>query len=61
MQFTDTTTGHSEQLRQFYQDYVNELWIPSHLTPTQAEEFALDHFRRWMISAVEMLGVEATA
>ena len=26
--------------------YVNQLWVPTHLTPDQAREFVLDQFKR---------------
>ena len=46
-------------LRQICEDFVNNLWVPSHYLPEQAEEFALDQFRRAVAAELEMLEVTA--
>ena len=58
MQFNVTTEGNDE-IRRLCQEHVNGLWVPDHLTPAQAEEFALDHFKRWLAAQMELLKVEA--
>lgn len=37
--------------------YINHLWIPTHLTPDQACEFVLDHFKRAVSGELELLEV----
>lgn len=39
--------------------HANGIWIPDHLDPQQAEEFALDHFRRTVLNDHDMLVVKA--
>jgi hypothetical protein len=38
--------------------YVNQLWVPTHLTPDQAREYVLDHFKRAVAADLEMLEVQ---
>jgi hypothetical protein len=57
-QFTITTAGSNQlNFRQLCEEVVNSLLIPSHLTPEQAAAFALDYFRRAVLSELELLEV----
>lgn len=38
--------------------HCNCIWIPEHLNPDQAAEFALDHFRRTILNDLDMLVVK---
>ena len=58
MRFNVTTESGNDTIRQLCEQHVNGLWIPDHLTPQQAEVFALDHFKRWVAGELELLGVE---
>ena len=40
------------------QKHIDGLWIPEHLTPQEAAAFALDHFKRAVVSGLEVLEVE---
>ena len=56
--FTMTTEGRNRlNLRKLCEETINDLWIPSHLTPEQAAEFAMDHFKRTVLSELELLEV----
>jgi hypothetical protein len=52
-QFTVTTA----RWNRFCEETLNDLCIPSHLTPDQAAEFAMDHFKRTLLSELELLEV----
>ena len=63
MPFTFTVTTQSKdrhglQLRDSVQRFCNALRIPDNLTPEQAEEFALDYFRRCINDELVLLAVE---
>jgi hypothetical protein len=59
MKFRVTTEGQNQSgLREFCERYVNDLWMPDHLLPHEAKEFALDHFKRAVMAELEMLVVE---
>jgi hypothetical protein len=60
MRFRVSTEGQNQSgLREFCERYVNDLWMPDHLLPHEAEQFALDHFNRAVIAELEMLVVFA--
>ena len=42
-------------LRQLCEEFVNNLWLPTHLTPEQAADFAADYFRRTVLSELKLL------
>jgi hypothetical protein len=42
-------------LRGLCERYVNVLWLPVHLSPEQAEDYAADNFRRTVLAELEML------
>lgn len=44
-------------LRGLCEMHVHSLWMPAHLLPHEAEEFALDHFKRMVLADLEMLMV----
>ena len=44
-------------LRDLCEWFVNDLWVPSHLTEEQAAAFALDHFRPTLLAELEMIEV----
>lgn len=45
-QFTATNEGQSRLgLRDLCERFVNDLWIPAHLTDEQALDFAVDYFK----------------
>jgi hypothetical protein len=53
-----STEGHARsKLRQFCEDFVNDLWIPAHLSPEQAAEFAMDYFKRTVLMEMKLLAV----
>jgi hypothetical protein len=59
MRFRVTTEGQNQSgLREFCERYVNDLWMPDHLLPHEAKDFALDHFKRAVMAELEMLVVE---
>jgi hypothetical protein len=61
MQFTVTTEGRDNLgLRQLAEDFANQQWVPDHYTPEQATEFALDQFKRTVLSELELLVVSCT-
>ncbi len=43
------------------QRYIDELWVPTHLTPDQAHEFMLDQFKRAVVGELELLEVRRTS
>lgn len=56
--FIVTTEGSNKlNLRQLCEHFINDTWVPTHLTPEQAAEFALDYFRRTVLAELEMLEV----
>lgn len=56
--FTVTTQGRNAlDLRGLCEQYVNGLWLPTHLTPEQAAEYAADYFRRTVLAELKMLVV----
>jgi len=58
--FTVHTEGSDRTgLRALAQGYVDQLWIPTHLTPDQAREFVLDQFKRAIAGEFELLEVRA--
>ena len=60
MRFTVLSEGHDElNLRQTFEEFANNLWIPDHLSEKQAAEFALDCFRRAFLMDLDMLRVVA--
>ena len=46
-------------LRQLCQDYVNDLWLPTHFDDGQAARFALDCFRRTVLGELELVDISA--
>jgi hypothetical protein len=34
---------------------VHDLWIPAHLSPEQAAEFAMDYFKRTILMEMKLL------
>jgi hypothetical protein len=57
--FTVTTEGNNQlNMRQLCEEVVNDLWIPSHLTPEQAAGFAVDYFKRMVQQELKLLEVE---
>ena len=56
--FTVATEGRNTlELRGVCEQYVNALWIPSHLAPDQAAEFAADYFRRTVLGELKLLAL----
>jgi len=55
MRFRVTTLGKSEALRQLAEQHVNDLWIPAHLDDGQAEQFAIEHLRKWIAAELGSL------
>ena len=45
-------------LKELCQRFVDEAWIPAHLSKEQAEEFVLDCFKRTVEGELELLEVE---
>ncbi len=43
----------------FAQRYIDELWIPTHLSSDQARAFVLDQFRRAVAADLELLEVRS--
>ena len=64
---SDSAIGNDREalLRQACEEFINDAWVPSHLTPEQAVHFVLDHFKRTVLSELKLLDVavvdEATA
>ena len=59
MKFRVTTEGQNQLgLRELCERNVNDLWMPDHLLPHEAEQFALDHFKRAVMAELELLVVE---
>ena len=59
MKFRVSTEGQDKLgLRELCEKHVNDLWIPNHLLPHEAVDFALDHFKRMVVGELEMLVVE---
>lgn len=44
----------------FAQRYVDQLWIPTHLSPDQARDFVLDQLKRAVAAEMELLEVRST-
>jgi len=58
MQFHVQSAGRNTLgLKEACARYVNDLWLPDHYTPEQAEASALDQFRRAVLAELEMLDV----
>jgi len=58
--FVVTTEGNNKlNLRTVCEEFVNTLWIPTHLTPELAVKFAVDCFKRTLVSELELLDVSA--
>lgn len=56
--FTVSTEGQNRlNLRKLCEATIDDLWIPNHLTPEQASEFAMDYFKRTVLSELELLEV----
>jgi hypothetical protein len=56
--FTVTTEGRNTlDLRGLCDSFVNNLWIPADMEPDQAANYALDYFRRTVLSELKMLAV----
>ena len=54
--FVVSTEGQNRSnLRQFCEDFVNDLWIPAHLSPEQAAQFAMDYFKRTVQMEMKLL------
>jgi hypothetical protein len=47
-------------LRELCERFVNDLWVPTHLTDEQAVTFALDQFRRTLLAELEMIDVSCS-
>ena len=59
--FTVTSEGSDRlHLRQLCEEFINDLWLPAHLTPEQAAAFAAYYFRRAVLSELKMLEVTIT-
>ena len=51
-----TTEGRNDlDLRGVCEVFVSRLWIPDHLDPAQAAEYAADYFRRTVLAELKML------
>jgi len=58
--FVVSTEGKNKlNLRQACEDFVNDIWVPNHLTHEQAIRFALDYFKRTLLTELELLDVSA--
>ena len=58
MRYTVTTDGrNSLGLAELCQRFANELWIPAHYLPHEAEAFVLDQFMRTVEAELELLVV----
>lgn len=56
--FIVTTEGNNMlNLRQICEDFINDTWVPTHLTTEQAIHFVLDHFKRTVLSELNLLDV----
>lgn len=44
-------------LAQLCEQFLNELWIPTHLTDEQALDFAVDYFKRTLHAELKLLDV----
>jgi hypothetical protein len=56
--FTVCTVGKNQlHLRALCEAFANDLWIPDHLTPEQASNFALDYFTRTIDSELKLLSI----
>lgn len=55
--FVVATEGRDKlNLRRVCEDFANDVWVPAHLSPKQAAQFVLDHFKEpskgtWSCSA----------
>jgi hypothetical protein len=59
MRFRVTTEGPNQWgLREFCGRHVNDLWMPDHLLPHEAEKFAWDHFKQPIMTELKLLVVE---
>jgi hypothetical protein len=45
-------------LRKTCEEFVKDVWVPTHLTPEQAAAFVLDCFKRTVQSELKLLEVE---
>ena len=61
MRFTVYTEATDElNLRETFERFANDLWIPDHLTERQAARFALDLFRRSLLDELDSLRVRVS-
>lgn len=60
MRFVVTTDSKDPlDLCRICNDFANNLWVPTHLSPEQAEQFVLDQFRRTVLAELELLDITA--
>ena len=59
MQFTTTTAQPGPlAIHELLQHHANNLWVPDHLTESQAAAFVLEHFRKQIDAELRRVQIE---